>query len=142
MYKYGYLISYFFTKSHYTKMNMNWHVAYVYYNGTKPSIKFKFTEYTPLVDLNFILENLLEYSDNRRIVKLEYRSSSIDNERNIQFKTELKTDADLRVMWNTFNRYETKGLIELNVTIARSIEDIMKMLKRPSWCWNVLFDLC
>lgn len=67
---------------------------------------------TPLIDMKFILENLLLYSYNQRVVKLEYRSSSIDNEGKIQLnKFELKTNEDLRVTWSTFHCYKTKGLI-------------------------------
>ena len=71
-------------------------------------------------------------TDNRRIVKLEYRTSSIDNGGKIEFnKFELKTQADVRAMWNTYFRFETKVLLELEATISRSVEDIVKMLKRP-----------
>lgn len=41
-------------------------------------------------------------------------------------------NANLRVMWNTFNPYETKYPIELDPTIARSIKYILRMLKCPS----------
>lgn len=54
-------------------MNIIWHGAYFYFNGTESPSGFKFTEYTPFEDLKSILEMLLQYSDNRRIVKLEYR---------------------------------------------------------------------
>lgn len=47
-YKYGPLSH---TKTHYTIININWHVTYVYFNGVKPSIEFKFNEYTPLANL-------------------------------------------------------------------------------------------
>lgn len=65
-------------------------------------------------------------------MKLYYRSSAVDNEWNIQIsKFELKTDEDLLVMQSTFHSYETKGLIEMNANVVRSIKDILKMLKHP-----------
>lgn len=41
------------------------------------------------------------------------------------------TDADVRATWNIFFRFETIVLIEVKLTILRSVEDIVKMLKRP-----------
>lgn len=64
------------------------------------------------------LDNLLGYPDNKRIVKLYYRSPLIDNEGDIQFKMfELKTNVDLMIMWSTCHHYETKGLIEKDYKI-------------------------
>ena len=66
-------------------------------------------------------------------MKLEYRSSSIDNRGKIEFiNFELKTDADVRAMWNIFFHFETKVSLELEVAISRSVEDIVKMRKCPS----------
>ena len=66
------------------------------------------------------------------MVKLEYRSPSVDTEGNIKFTPfELKNDEDLEVMWATFQRYSSKGLIEMDVKLQRSTEDVIKMLQRP-----------
>lgn len=66
------------------------------------------------------------------VVKLEFRSPSIDNEGKIQFTMlKLKTNGDLKVMWSTFYRYSIKGSIEMDATIQRSDKDIIKMLQRP-----------
>lgn len=78
------LSSHIFSKSHYT-INIIWHVTYVYFNSVKTLIEFKLNEYTPLIDLKFIFENLLQYSYNRIFLKPEYRSLSIENEGSIQF---------------------------------------------------------
>lgn len=68
-------------------------------------------------------------------MKLEYHLHLIENEWKIQFKNfELRTSANLRVIWNTFCCYETKCVIEVDATIVKSIEYIMKMLKHPSRC--------
>lgn len=80
---------------------------------------------------------------NWKIVKLEYQSPSIENDENIEFNNfELKTGAYIRVIWNIFFSYETKRLIKMNVTIVRSVDDIMKIMKHPPRCWNVMFNLC
>lgn len=99
----------FHTKTYYTRMNINWHITYVYFNDANPSIEFKFNEYTPLVDLKYILHNLLSYRDNRKIMKVEYRSPSINNEWNIKFiNFELKTNADARLCGILFSVYKQK----------------------------------
>lgn len=50
----------------------------------------------------------------------------------------LKTNDDLKVMWNIFYRYSTKSPIEVNASIARSTGDILKILQcpKPSVCNN------
>ena len=94
--------------------------------------KFKLNEYTSLADIKYKIHRLLPYGDNRRIVKLDHRSLSIDNRWKIEFNNfELKTDADIRAMWNTYFRFETKVPLELEATLQRSVEDILKMCKRP-----------
>lgn len=101
----------------------------------KTSIEFKFNEYTHFAFLKYILEILLSYSDTQKIVKLRYRSSSIDNEGKIEFNNfKMKKSVDFRAMWNRIFRYEIKVLIEVDVTISRSIEDIMKILERSPRC--------
>lgn len=72
------------------------------------------------------------------VIKIEYGSPWIDNEGNVKLKNfELKTNEDLRVMWNTFDRYEKKGLIEVDVTVVRSLGDIIKKLKHLESSSNV-----
>lgn len=123
-------------------MNINWHVTYVYFNDVKPLVEFKFNECIPFADLKYILQDLLPYEDNWKIVKLEYCSPSIDNEGKIEFNNfELKTGANLRAVWNIFSSLETKLVIEVDAIILRSIKYIMKMLKRTEEYWNVMFDL-
>lgn len=64
----------------------------------------------------------------------------IYNEDKIEFNNyEFKTDAYVRAMWNTIFCFEIKVLVEVEATISRSIEDILKMLKRPLGYQNVMF---
>lgn len=44
---------------------------------------------------------------------------------------ELKTDEDVKEIWRSFRRRITKGPIELDARLSRSVDDIMQMLKRP-----------
>lgn len=91
----------------------------------KPSIKFKFNEYISFPDLKYILHNFLPYSDNKKLVKFEYRSPSIDNKGKIEFiNFEQKTGAYLKAMWNTFFCYKMKVPIEVDTMISRSIDSI------------------
>lgn len=60
-------------------MHIICHVAYVYFNDLKPSIEFNSNEYTPVVDMKHTGESLIVLN-NWKIVKLKYRSLSIDNE--------------------------------------------------------------
>lgn len=93
---------------------------------------FKLTEYISLVDIKDEIHHLLPYGDNRRIVKLGYRSSSIDNRGKIEFNNfEFKKDADVRVVWNTYFHFKTKVSLELQAKISRPFKDILKMLKCP-----------
>lgn len=65
-------------------------------------------------------------------IKLEYHSPSIDNVGKILFTMlDLKTGDDLKIMWSIFYRYSIKDLIEVDATIQRSAEDIIRMLQRP-----------
>ncbi|CAL5191721.1 unnamed protein product [Lathyrus oleraceus] len=115
-----------------SSLNINWYVANVsFYNGA-PRRTFKLNEFTSLDDIKDEIHYLLPYGDNRKIVKLEYLSLSIDNRGKIEFrKFELKTQADVRAMWNTFFYFKIKVLLELEAMILRSVEDILKTCKRP-----------
>ncbi|XP_058751977.1 uncharacterized protein LOC131625098 [Vicia villosa] len=107
------------------------HIAFIYFNGAKPPLQFSFSEDTPLAELITILNSLLQYTENMKVVKLEYRSPSLDTEGNVQFtQFTLKTDDDLKVMWSTFRRYSIKGPLEVDAKIRR-FEDVIKMLQRP-----------
>ena len=114
------------------KLNIKWHVGVVHFTGATRSREFKFTVYTPIEDVREILQELVPYGDNRKVVKIEYRSPSIDKDGKLVFiNRELKNGADLRAMWNTFDSFEEKVPIELDATLRRSVDDIMMMLQRP-----------
>ncbi|XP_058776374.1 uncharacterized protein LOC131650671 [Vicia villosa] len=62
-------------------------------------------------------------SENRKVVKLECRSPSLDTKGNIKFtSSELKNEDNLEVMKATFERYSSKGPIEEDAKLQRSRE--------------------
>ncbi|XP_058753434.1 uncharacterized protein LOC131626614 [Vicia villosa] len=108
------------------------HLAFVYFNGAKPPLQFRFSEDTHFTELITILNSLLQYPKIRKLVKLEYRSPSLETEGNVQFtQFALKKDDDLKVMFSTFCQYSTKGPIKVDAKIQRFGEDFVKMLLRP-----------
>lgn len=108
-------------------MNAYPHLVFAYFNGRKPSFQFRVTDDTPLADQISKLNTLLRYIENQRVVKLEYRSPSLDSEKT---NFEQKTDEDLQIMWNTFYHYASKGPIEVDAKIERSVSNIIDMLQR------------
>ncbi|XP_058776680.1 uncharacterized protein LOC131651008 [Vicia villosa] len=111
-------------------MNIKWYVGVVHFISVTPSREFKFAKYTPIEDVCEILQKLVPYDDNRKVVKIEYRSPSVDKYGKLVFiNRELKNDADIQAMWNTFTSFEEKVSIELDVTISRSVDDIIMMFQ-------------
>lgn len=43
----------------------------------------------------------------------------------------MKVNEDVKEIWRSFCRRITKGPIELDVRLSRSVDDIMEILKRP-----------
>lgn len=115
-----------------SQMKTIWYVANVSFFSATPRQEFKIDEYIPFADLHYEVQNLLPYADNQKYMKLEHCLASINDVCKIEFNNyELKTDANVRVVWKIFLRFETKVLIKVEATISRSIEDIVKMLKCP-----------
>ena len=62
------------------------HFAFVYYNSVMSPLQFRFYEDTTFVELITILNSLLQYPENQKVVKLEYRSPSLDIEEKVKFR--------------------------------------------------------
>ena len=78
------------------------------------------------------LNELLPDGDNRKVRKIEFREDYIETNSRVKYNLiELKTDEDLKEMWRSFRRRLTKGPIEFDAKLSRSVDDIMEMLKRP-----------
>ena len=66
------------------------------------------------------------------MTKIEFREDYIGTYGWVKYNLiELKNDEDVKAMWKLFRCRITKGPIELDVEIRRSVDDIMKSLKRP-----------
>ena len=109
------------------------HLAFVYFETGYPMpFQFRFSRDTPFAELIPSLNTLLHYPENRKVVKLEYRSPSLNDEGGIKFTPfEIKNDEDLAVLWTTFDRFSSKGPIELDAKLQRSADDVIKMLTHP-----------
>lgn len=84
------------------------------------------------VEMITILNSLLQYLENQKVAKLEYLLPSLDTKGNVKFTLfELKNDDNLRVMKGTFERYSSKGPIEVNAKLQRPREDVIKILQCP-----------
>ena len=105
----------------------------VFFNGCKPAVATKIPDDSgSFANLKETLNDLLPDSDNRRVTKVEFREDWIDTNGWVKYNLiELKKDEYLKAMWKSFHRRETKGPIELDAEIWRSVDDIMKCLIRP-----------
>ena len=122
-----------------SQINIHWYVTDVSFSDFTLEWTFKLTNSTSLEDIKDEIHYLLPYRDKQRIVKLEYRSPSIDNEGKIELnKFKLKTQANVRAMWDTYFCFKTKIPLKLEAMLQRSVEDILKMYKRLPRYWNVI----
>lgn len=105
----------------------------LYFNDLKTLVDFWLPENTiTLVVLISKLDNLLPNTDNRNVVKIEFRAPSIDIEGKVKYNNfDLKTDEDLKVRWRTYRYRLTKGPIEFDATIVKFVDDIIKILTCP-----------
>ena len=81
------------------KLDITWVVGVVHFPGAIPSREFKITVYTPIEEVRETLQELVPYSDGRKVEKIEYHSPSIDKEGNLHFMNcELNNGDNLRAM--------------------------------------------
>ncbi|KEH40583.1 hypothetical protein MTR_1g031920 [Medicago truncatula] len=67
----------------------------------------------------------LNHKDTRRVDSDEYRRPSTGSNGSIQFThTKLRNEKDVGTMFSIFGQYNTKGPIELEISLVRSFEDI------------------
>lgn len=105
----------------------------VYFNGVKSPVDFWLPkDIITLCVLRSKSDNLLSNIDNRKMIKIEFRAPLIDIEEKVKYNNfELKTDEGLKVVWRIYHCRPTKGLIEFDMTIARFVDNIIKMFKYP-----------
>ncbi|XP_058732910.1 uncharacterized protein LOC131604491 [Vicia villosa] len=101
-------------------INIRWYVASVfYYDGKTFGRTLKLNDYTLLDDIIDEVHYPLPYGDKRKIVKLKYRSLSVDNEGKVVYNNfELKNREDVLTMWRTYFDFEEKIPLKLVATIS------------------------
>ena len=110
-------------------------LAAVYYNGGTPPHLFRIRDDVTLSGLKDELDQInrqLNHRDTRRVVGVEYRCPLSDSAGSLRFsRMKLANDGDVRTMFSVFGQHITRGLIELDASLVRSDEQILKSLHRP-----------
>jgi len=115
----------------------NTKLAAVYYNsGTPPRLFMIRNDATlSLSGLKGELDQInrqLNSRDTRRVVDVEYRCPFSDSAGSLRFsRMKLTNDDDVRTMFSVFSQHSTRGPIELDVSLVRSAEQILKSLHWP-----------
>ena len=124
----------------------NTKLAAVYYNGETPPHLFRIRNNVTLSALKDELGQIncqLNHRDTRRVVGVEYQCPLPDSARSLRFsRMKLTNDDDMRTMFSVFGQHSTRGPIELDASLVRSAEQILKSLHRPKTtkrsglCWR------
>ena len=112
----------------------NTKLAAVYYNGGTPPHLFRIRDDVTLSGLKDELDQInrqLNHRDTRRVVGVEYRCPLSDSAGSLRFsRMKLTNDGDVRTMFFVFGQHITRGPIELDASLVRSTEQILKSLHR------------
>jgi len=115
--------------------DMNTKLSAVYYNGGTPPHLFRIRNDVTLSGLKDELDQInrqLNHRDTRRVVGVECRCPLSDSVRSLCFsRMKLANDDDVRTMFSVFGQHSTRGPIELDASLVRSAEQILKSLIRP-----------
>jgi len=115
--------------------DLNTKLAAVYYNGGTPPHLFRIRNdvtFSGLKDELNQINRQLNHRDTRRVVGVEYRCPLSDSAGSLRFSwMKLTNDDDVRTMFSVFGQHSTRGPIELNALLVRSVEQILKSLNRP-----------
>ena len=110
----------------------NTKLAAVYYNGGTPPHLFRIHNDVTLSGLKDKLDQInhqLNDRDTRRVVGVDYRCPVSDLARSLRCsRMKLTNDDDVRTMFSVFAQHSTRGLIELDASLVRSAEQILKSL--------------
>ena len=114
--------------------DLNTKLAAVYYNGGTPPHLFTIRHDVTLSGLEDELDQInrqLNHRDTRKVVNVEYRCPLSDLARSLRFsRLKLTNDDDVRTMFSVFGQHSTRWLIELDASLVRSAEQILKSLIR------------
>jgi len=115
--------------------DLNTKLAAVYYNGGTPPHLFRIRKDVTLSGMKDELDQInrqLNHRDTRRVVGVEYRCSLSDSAGSLQFsRMKLTNNDDMRTMFSVFGQHSTRGPIQLDTSLVRSIEQILKSLNWP-----------
>ena len=114
----------------FTGFNPNTKLAAIYYNGGTPPHLFRIRNDVTLSGLKDELDQInrqLNHRDTRRVVGVEYRCPLSDSAGSLRFsRMKLTNDDDVRTMFSVFGHHSTRGPIELDASLVRSAEQILK----------------
>ncbi|AES90849.1 cytochrome b6/F complex subunit VIII [Medicago truncatula] len=112
----------------------NTKLAAVYYNGGTPPHLFRIRDNVTLSGLKDDLDQInrqLNHKDTRRVDGVQYRCPLSDLAESLRFsRMKLKNDNDVRTMFSVFGQHNTRGSIELDFSLVRFAEQILKSLHR------------
>jgi len=110
----------------------NTKLAAVYYNGGTPHHLFRIRNNVTLSGLKDELDQInrqLNHRDTRRVVGVEYRCPLSDLAKSLRFiRMKLTNDDDVRTMFSVFGQHSTRGPIELDTSLVRSVEQISEKI--------------
>jgi len=113
----------------------NTKLAAVYYNGGTPPHMFMIRNDVTLSGLKDELDQInrqFNHRDTRRVVGVEYRCPLSDSAGSLRFsRIKLTNDDEVRTMFSVFGQHNTRGPIELDASLARSAEQILKSFHQP-----------
>ncbi|KAK2415377.1 hypothetical protein QL285_037862 [Trifolium repens] len=107
----------------------------VYFDVGTPNM-FRIDVDSTLSDLNQQLDEINccrnNRKDDRNVTSVDYRKPSIRSDGSVTFsKMQLKNDDDVRTTFSIYFQYSTKGPIELDAKLTRSVDTILANLKHP-----------
>jgi hypothetical protein len=103
--------------SHYTPF-----LVAVYYNHEKSNL-FRIHVDVTLSDMKHQLNSCLHFRNQRRVTDVEHRCQLVCSDGTVLFiNGKLQNDGDVRTMFSIFSQYMTKGQIELDAKLVRSVE--------------------
>ncbi|KAK2443186.1 hypothetical protein QL285_014310 [Trifolium repens] len=110
------------------------HLAAVYFDAGTPPNMFRIDVDSTLSDLKQQLDEINRCcnnrNDDRNVTIINYRKPSVRSDGSVMFsKMQLKNDDDVRTMFSIYSQYSTKGPIELDAKLTRSIFAILANLK-------------
>jgi len=107
----------------------------VYCNGRKPPHLFRIPTDVTVFGLKSQLNQInieLNYRDTQRVDGVEYWRPLINSAESVRFSwMKLMSDDDVRTMFSIFGQFSTRGPIELDASLVRSMEHIQQSLIRP-----------